>query len=305
MSVNRREFLGYSAGAMGLGSLGSTSVFSQENRLLTKPIPSTGEQMPLIGVGTNRYGSGTSEKNREPLLETLRTFTGLGGKLIDTAPSYRNSEKVLGSIIGEAGLRDDVLMATKCDQRGGARTARQIEQSMAELGYDQIDFMMVHNMRDWEDQLPVIREFQQEGKIRYSGITTSRNSSHKAVADVMRKEPLDAVQINYSLAERNAEEELLPFALEKGIAVIVNVPFDGGSLFNKVKRHALPDWTAEFDCTSWAQFFLKYIVSHPVVNAAIPGTTKVEYAVDNMGASMGRLPDASLRKRQEEFIDSI
>lgn len=305
MSLNRREFLGYSATVAGLGALGSGPVSAQENGLLTKPIPSTGEQMPLIGIGTNRYGSGTSEEGRAPLLETLKKFAELGGKLIDTAPSYRNSEEVLGSIIAEAGLRDDLLMATKCDQGGGMRTTRQIERSMAELDYDVIDFMMVHNMRDWEEQLPVIREFQQEGKIRYCGITDWRNSRHKTLADIMRKEPLDAVQINYSLAERNIEEELLPVALDKGIAVIANVPFDGGSLFNKVRRQELPDWAAEFDCTSWAQFFLKYIVSHPAINAAIPGTTKVEYATDNMAASMGRLPDTDLRKRQEAFIESL
>lgn len=305
MNMNRRSFLGYSVGSVGLSALGMSPVIAQSGNLITKPIPKTGEQMPLMGLGTNRYGAGTSAKARAPLLATVRKFTELGGKLIDTAPSYRGSEGVLGSLIAEAGLRDDLLMATKNNQRGGESTANQMSESQTLLGFDVLDFMQVHNLRNWQAQLPVMREWQQDGKLRYIGITTSRPNQYDEFLNIMRSEELDTIQVNYSLADREAEKEILPLAQEKGLAVIVNVPFAQGRLFSAVKGADLPEWAAEFGATSWAQFFLKYIVSHPAVNVAIPGTTKEKYAIDNMGASMGELPDAAMRKKQEEFIANL
>lgn len=305
MRVNRRQFLGYSAGSMGLGALGANPLRAQTNSLITKPIPKTGEQMPLIGIGTNRYGVGASEEERAPLKASLKKFSELGGKLIDTAPAYRQSQAVLGDLIAELNLRDDLLMATKCDKSSREDSLAQVQESHSLLGFDVIDFMQIHNMNGWQVQLPVLRELQQEGKIRYYGITTSRVRDYDAFLNIMRTEQLDTIQVNYSLAGRDAEKEILPLAQEKGLAVIVNLPFARGELFNAVKGVELPEWTSEFDCQSWAQFFLKYIVSHPAVNAAIPGTTKEHYAIDNIGASMGVLPDASMRKRQEVFIDNL
>lgn len=305
MSVNRRQFLGYSAGSMGLGALGASPLRAQTNSLVTKPIPKTGEHMPLIGIGTNQYGVGASEEERAPLKASLKKFSELGGKLIDTAPSYRKSQAVLGDLIAELGVTDDLLMATKCDQSSRDDSVAQIQESHSLLGFDVIDFMQIHNMKGWQVQLPILRELQQEGKIRYYGITTSRAREYGAFMDIMRSEPMDTIQVNYSLADRGAEKEILPLAQEKGLAVIVNLPFGRGALFSAVQGVDLPEWASEFDCQSWAQFFLKYIVSHPAVNTAIPGTTKEKYAIDNIGASMGALPDAAMRKRQEDFFDNL
>lgn len=306
MSLNRREFLGCGAASIAaLSSIGSSTAAAQEGALLTKPIPKSGEHMPLIGLGTNQYGNGSSGEAREALLATVRKFNELGGKFIDTAPSYRGSEAVLGSIIAEAGIGDEILMATKCDERGGESTQEQMEESRSLLGFEQIDFMQVHNLRNWKNQLAVMNEWKQEGKIRYCGVTTSRSSQYYDLLDVIHGANIDCIQVNYSLADREAENDVLPIAWDQGLAVIVNLPFGRGQLFDAVRGVELPDWAAEFGATSWAQFFLKYIVSHPAVNVAIPGTTKEHYAIDNIGASMGLLPDASLRKRQEDFIDNL
>jgi aryl-alcohol dehydrogenase-like predicted oxidoreductase len=235
---------------------------------------------------------------------------GLGGKVIDTAPSYRRSETVLGELMAELGNRDQFFLSTKVTAPEGdvQEGIRQMENSFEVLKTDVIDLMEVHNLNGTDAILPVMKEWKQEGRIRYIGVTTSRDSAHDALMDVMRREDLDFIQVNYSIGGRQAAERVLPLAQDRGMAVMLNVPFGGrrgGNVFSLLADKELPEWAAEFDCTSWAQFCLKYLVSHPAVTCPIPGTTDVEHLTDNLGAARGRLPDAGMRMRMEELFDSF
>lgn len=304
MTIKRRHFLQGSLAVTSYGLTAGVNAATDSSALLTKTIPSTGEQIPVIGLGTNKFGVGKSEAERAPIREVIKTFTDNGGTLIDTASSYRGSEAVIGELVAELGVGDQLFMATKCDKSGGDATRGQLQGSTELLGVGVIDLMEIHNLRDWQANLPVLREWKQDGKIRYLGITTSRNSQHSELADIMRNEELDFIQLNYSILDRNVEQELLPLAAEKSIAVLGNVPYSRGRLFSAVSGQDIPEWAAEF-CNSWGQFFLKYNVSHPAMTACIPGTTKPHHALDNIGAAMGRLPEPAERKMQEEFIASL
>lgn len=276
--------------------------------LITKPIPSTGERIPAVGLGTNQYGVSTPEE-MAPLKEVLRLMPGLGGKVIDTAPSYRGSEAVLGLIMSELGNRDRFFLSTKVTAPGGGvrEGTQQMENSLRALQTDFVDLMEVHNLDGTEAILPVMREWKQEGRIRYIGVTTSSTGAHAPLMNIMRSETLDFIQVNYSIGAREAADAVLPLAQDRGIAVLVNVPFGGrrGSVFGTLADKQLPPWAAEFDCTSWAQFCLKYLISHPAVTCPIPGTTDAGHLADNLGAARGRLPDAATRKRMEELFDSF
>jgi len=304
MKITRREFTKAGLGAASLAALGVGHAGPEH--MIRKAIPSSGEELPIIGLGTNRYGVDRSEAARAPLLAALERFHVLGGTVVDTAPMYRTSESVLGDLIADLGIRDDLFLATKADKEEGSdATAAQMEESMRRLRTDVIDLMQVHNLRGWQDALPVMREWQQEGRIRYIGITTSRARQYAEFEKVMRQEDLDFVQINYSLEQREAADRLLPLAQDRGMAVIINRAFGGGRIFDKVGDQPVPDWAKEFDCESWAQFLLKYAIGHPAATLSIPGMTKLHHVDDNFGASHGRLPDANERKRQEVFFDSL
>ena len=226
--------------------------------------------------------------------------------LFDTAPTYGNSERVAGALVQELGIQDELFLATKISTRGGREVgAQQQESSMRLWGRDTIDLNQVHNLRGVEIHLPTIRKAKDEGRTRYVGVTTSSIRQYEQMEQVMLTEPLDFVQLNYSLGERQATERLLPLAQDKGLAVAVNEPFNVGRLFRAVRGQQLPEWTAEFDCQSWAQFFLKYILAHPAVTVVLPATSDPEHLVDNMGAGLGRLPDERMRKRMEEFFDGL
>ena len=306
MSITRRDFAKAGLGAGGLLALGGTPLLSAGQALLRHRIPSSGEAIPVIGVGTNRYGVGDDAALRAPLKASLAKFHELGGTVIDTAPGYRSSESVLGDLIDELGIRDDLFLATKVDRNGQRAAADRMQDSFEKLRADTMDLMQVHNFIGWEEAIPLMRDWQKEGRIRYVGITTSRTSQYGLMERVMREHELDFVQINYSLAEqREAADRLLPLAADRGMAVLVNRPFGGGGVFGKLKGVELPQWAREFDCNSWAQFLLKYVVSHPAVTAAIPGMTEVRHVQDNMGAAVGALPDAGQRKRQEAFFDAL
>jgi aryl-alcohol dehydrogenase-like predicted oxidoreductase len=272
--------------------------------LIRKSIPSTGEMLPAIGVGTNRYITGTDAENRV-LHDTLATFSKLGGELIDTAPMYRSSETILGQLIAKTGIRKNVFLATKADRAANDGGIERLENSFHSLQTDMLDLVQSHNLIGVDSMLPVLQEYKEEGRIRYVGITTSRNAQFEEIVHWMKKTPLDFIQVNYSLADRQAAEQILPLAREKGIAVLTNLPLGRGQLFKTVGIRTLPDWAAEFDCNSWAQFFLKYVISHPAVTCAIPGMTKVEHVIDNMGAMTGRLPNQAERRQMEEYLDSI
>lgn len=306
MKISRREFNKAGLGAMTLATLGGGTALAGQEDLIRKAIPSTGEMLPIIGLGTNRYGVGDDAEKRDVLRAALARFHELGGTVIDTAPSYRSSESVLGDLIAELGIRDDLFIATKADEDGGAdATTEQMNESQRRLKTDTFDLMQVHNLRGWKDALPAMREWKQEGRIRYVGITTSRARQYEEFERVLRQEELDFIQINYSLEQREAAEKILPLAADKGVAVIINRAFGGGRIFEKVGDRSLPGWAQEFGCASWAQFLLKYAIGHPAATLSIPGMTKLHHVDDNLGAAHGRLPDADERKRQEAFYDSL
>ncbi len=306
MAITRRTLLHIASGAgvsLGLGWNPSVAD-STDNSIITRPIPSSGEAIPLIGIGTNRYRIGSAAENAA-LRETLATFHQLGGSFIDTAPLYRSSEKILGQLIADLNIGDDLFIATKVELKDKAGAVQRMTASLEKLRTDKLDLVQSHSMRGAENTLPVMREWQQDGRVRYAGITTSRNSEFPRMLDLMKRESFEFIQVNYSLADREAAEKILPLALDQGTAVIVNLPFNRGRLFPALRERVLPDWAAEFDCASWAQFLLKYIVSHPAVTCVIPGTTKAHHMRDNFGAALGRLPDAALRKKQEQFFDAL
>ena len=306
MKMSRRDFNAAGLASLSLAAVGGVPAMAAAPEVLRKPIPSSGELVPVIGLGTNRYGVGNDAEKRAVLRAALQRFRQLGGTVIDTAPMYRSSEAVLGDLIAGLDMRDELFIATKSDVDGGAEaTDAQMRVSQERLGTKTFDLMQVHNLIGWQKALPVMREWQQDGRIRYVGITTSREHQYEEFEQVMRKEKLDFIQINYSLEQREAAERILPLAADRGIAVMINRAFGGGRIFERVGDQPLPDWAREFGCESWAQFLLKYAIGHPAATLSIPGMTKVHHVEDNFGAARGRLPDATERKRQEAFFDAL
>ncbi|MGE5302204.1 MAG: aldo/keto reductase [Alphaproteobacteria bacterium] len=309
MHLNRRNFL---KAGMGIGAawMGFPAAFSraQGASLLQKKIPSSGENIPIIGLGTaRRYEEVETPAEIAPLRETILKFKEVGLKVVDSSPSYGTAEAVVGEIVDGLKIRNALFLATKVSLRELGREAgiAQIERSFKLLRTDKIDLIAVHNLRDTETQLRTLREMKQAGRIRYVGITTSFDKQYGEFEQTMKKEILDFIQVDYALDNRNAAERILPLAADRGIAAMINLPFGRGRLFSAVQNKKLPEWASEFDCTSWAQFFLKYIVSHPAVTCAVPGMAKAEYVIDNVGAARGRLPDAAMRRRMEKFIDEV
>lgn len=309
MNTSRRSVL---KAGIGLGAamlLPDKKLFAQVSPpLLQKKIPSSGESIPIIGIGTaRRYEEIKNDSEKAPLRETLREFQALGGKVIDSSPSYGAAESVVGELVDGLNIRSSLFLATKVSLRkvGRDEGIAQIEASFKRLRTDKIDLIAVHNLRDTDTQLRTLREMKQAGRIRYVGITTSFDRQYGEFEQVIRKEPLDFIQVDYALDNRDAGERIIPAAGDRGVAVMINLPFGRGRLFNAVQGKKLPEWAGEFDCKSWAQFFLKYIVSHPAITCAVPGMAKPEYVVDNMGAARGRLPDAATRRKMEQFIDSL
>ena len=306
MNLSRRNFLKAGAGAGAALLLPAHRVNAQAGALLQKKIPSSGESIPIIGIGTaRRYEEIKSEAEKVPLRETIRRFKELGGRVIDSSPSYGTAEAVVGEIQESLRIRDFLFLATKVSLRKVGRQAglEQIEQSFKRLRVDKIDLIAVHNLRDTQAQLGNLRELKEAGRIRYVGITTSFENQYPEFEQTMKNEMLDFIQVDYALDNRNADERIIPLAADRGMAVMINLPFGRGRLFNAVQNKKLPEWASELDCATWAQFFLKYIVSHPAVTCAVPGMAKAEYVVDNLGAARGRLPDAAMRRRMEQFID--
>ena len=300
---SRREVLAIGAGVVAGGAL-PPWVFPQTASLITKKIPASGEPLPVIGVGTRNYRA-SAGGDLDPFRKTIEAFVAAGGKVVDTAPSYGNAEQVLGTVLGEHGLRGKVFLATKVDRQGREGGIARMEESLRALGTDRVDLMQVHNLIDVATQLAALREWKSKGRTRYLGVTTSSDRQYADLERVLREERLDFVQLDYALDNREAAQRLLPLAADRGVAVLVNLPFGRGRLFRAVGSRPVPEWAVELDCASWAQFFLKYVVSHPAVICAIPGMTKPEHAVDNMGACRGRLPDAAARLRMERLIDGL
>ena len=306
--MNRREFIKTGIAAGAALALPDLDLFAQGAPLIQKKIPSSGEMIPIIGLGTaRRYEEVKTDAEKVPLRETIAKFKELGLKVIDSSSSYGTAEAVVGEIVEGLKIRDSLFLATKVSLRKGgtAEGLQIIEQSFKRLRTNKIDLIAVHNLLDTQTQLATLREMKQTGRIRYVGITTSFDNQYGAFEQTMKKETLDFIQVDYALDNRNAGERIIPLAGDRGMAVMINLPFGRGRLFNAVQGKKLPEWAAEFDCASWPQFFLKYIVSHPAVTCAVPGMARAEYVVDNVGAARGRLPDAAMRKRMEQLIDGV
>ena len=274
--------------------------------MLTRSIPSSGEKLPVIGLGTwQAFDVGLTADSRRQLEEVLSLFVKFGGRVIDSSPMYGRAEEVIGDLTATLGILDKLFLATKVWTHGKESGVKSMERSMALLRTKRIDLMQVHNLVDVHTHLATLREWKEQGRIRYVGITHYEAGAFGEMEKLMRSEKLDFVQINYSLMEPQAEQSLLPLARERGIAVLANRPFGAGDLFDKVRSKPLPDWASEFDCRSWAQFFLKWIVAHSAITCAIPATNKPRHLEDNMQGGTGRLPDPKTRRRMVEFVSSL
>jgi aryl-alcohol dehydrogenase-like predicted oxidoreductase len=303
--VTRRTFfqVGIAAAVIGRSGLAASE---KPPSLLTRAIPSTGEKLPVIGLGTNRYGV-TAAADLAARREVLRRLPELGGAVVDTAPAYGQSEAVIGRLVSELKNRDRLWLATKvtAPEGGAAEGRKMLDESFRRLRTERIELVQVHSLKGVPEMLPLLREQKQAGRLSYVGVTTSRDEQYDDLLEVMRREQLDFIQVDYSIADRNAANKILPLAAERGTAVLVNLPLGRGNVLAKVKDRPMPAWAAQIDATSFAQVFLKYVVSHPAVTVAIPGTTKLEHLVDNLGAARGRLPDAAMRRRIEKFFDAL
>jgi diketogulonate reductase-like aldo/keto reductase len=267
-----------------------------DSALLTRPIPSTGEALPAIGLGTWQTFD-VAPSARGGLEGVLGAFVELGGSVVDSSPMYGRSEEVVGDLAAKLGVQSTLFLATKVWTSGKTAGIRQMEDSMRKLRATGIDLMKVHNLVDVDTHLDTLAEWKREGRVRYVGVTHYTAGHHDAVARIIAARPVDFVQINYSVGEREAESRLLPMARERGVAVLANRPFAGGDLFRRLRSRPLPAWTAEIDCASWAQVLLKFVISHTAITCAIPATSQVTHLRDNMQAAHGRLPDAALRAR--------
>lgn len=302
--MNRRDALRLLCTAAGIAMIcphhgdASESTPAPMGAMLSRKIPSSGESLPAIGLGTSRtFDVDRSAAERDPLEEVMSGFVGLGGKLVDSSPMYGNAEEVVGDLAAQLDIRPRLFLATKVWTSGKQAGIDQMEDSMRKLRSERIDLMQVHNLRDVDTHLDTLQAWKGEGRIRYTGVTHYTASAQPEVARIVAARPLDFIQINYSVAERDAEQRLFPLARDRGVAVIVNRPFGAGGLLRRVAGRPLPEWAADIDCTSWAQLLLKFVVSHPAVTCAIPATSKAAHLRDNMQAGFGRLPHEELRER--------
>jgi len=276
-------------------------------KLLLRPIPSSGELLPLVGIGTSRrFDVGTTAEERAPLLEVLRELPRLGGRLVDTAPSYGAAETVVGDLVTELGNRKELFLATKVGAgRNGAEAGlAEMEGSLERLKTKSVDLLQIHNLAGVDVMLPLLRKWKEEGKTRYIGISTSSDNQYEALEAIMKKESLDFIQIDYALDNRAAADRILPLAIDRRIAVLTNLPFGRGRVLGAFKDKQLPEWARELGIASWPQFALRYVISHPAVTSAIPGTAKLSYLKDNLGAARESLPNEATRKKMVELLES-
>lgn len=305
--ISRRRIIqtGVAAGvAMAVGG----QAFAAAASPITKAIPSTGEKLPVVGVGTNDFGvsDAAALADRKRVLEAM---PGLGGKVIDTAAGYGASEEVIGKLLADLGTRDKFFLATKTPLGGDISGGKAVlDNSFRRLQVSKIDLLQIHNLHGMDELMPHLKEYKAAGKIRYIGMSTSTDNQYAGISQAIRTHKPDFVQVDYSIGNRGAADNVLPLAQEQGLGVLINVPFGGRgrTMFPRVANVPVPEWVKqELDATTWAQFFIKYIVSHPAVTATIPGTTTLAYLEDNQAAGRGRLPTAAQRKKMEEFWDGL
>jgi len=280
--------------------------FAQDAAFLTKPIPSTGESLPLVGLGSwITFNVGNDPKLLDECAAVMGAFFKDGGRMIDSSPMYGSSQPAIGYGLKKLGYPEALFSAEKVWTSDSANGRPQMKESRSEWGVQSFDLMQVHNLLSWEEHLETLLSMKEEGRLRYVGITTSHGRRHRELEQIMTSRPLDFVQLTYNAVDREVEDRLLPVAQERGIAIIVNRPFRGGSLVDRVQRNPLPDWAGEAGASNWPQLLLKFIISHPAVTCAIPATTRVEHVRENMGASRGTLPDEALRKRIGEHVRQL
>lgn len=305
LTFSRRDMLKLIAGA-GAWLAGGGPSGAETRAMIKRVIPSTQEALPVIGLGTARtFDISSAQGIPQPLREVMRLFVAHGGRIVDSSPMYGTAEAVVGNLSRDLGITDELFLATKVWTSGRKAGIQQMRQSMALLHTDQIDLMQVHNLVDTQTHLRTLKDWKAQQRVRYIGVTHYLVEAHDELMKIINTENIDFVQFNYNILTRAAEKRLLPLCAERGVAVVVNEPFDNGALFEIVDGNELPLWTAEFDCRSWAQFFLKYIVSHPAVTCVIPATSDPQHLVDNMQAMYGLLPDATMRARMARYVREL
>ncbi len=311
-TITRRDMLSMTLGSTAALALGARGLFAQ-GKMITRPIPASGEQLPVIGLGSSAtFSQVARQEDVTALREVFKTLLDGGATLFDTAPSYGSSEEVAGRIVQEEKIADKVFWATKLNVagRGGnaadpAAARAQLETSFKRVGKEKIDLIQVHNLGDPATQLPILYEAKKQGRIRYAGITTTFDQQYAELVRIMKNEPLDFIGIDYAIDGREVENEILPLAQERKIAVLAYAPFGRTRLFRRVANTPLPDWAAEIDAKTWAQVFLKWVIGHPAITAVTPATSQAKNMLDNLGGGVGRLPDQDLRKRMAAFIDAL
>jgi aryl-alcohol dehydrogenase-like predicted oxidoreductase len=312
--MNRRDLLKYTGAAGTAMWLNPQLLFAAAaGEMIKRTIPSSGEEVPMMGLGSSATFSRLAGSGEiDALREVLRTLTENGGTVFDTAPSYGDSEEVAGELVNDLGVEESIFWATKVNAAPGSggradpEAARaQIESSFKRIGTPTIDLIQVHNLADIPTQLEILKELKEEGRVRYIGTTSTNAESYDYLAEVMRKEPLDFIGVDYAVDNRESAKTILPLAQERGIGVLVYLPFGRTRLWNRVEGKEVPEWASEFDATSWAQFFLKFVAAHPAVTAITPATSKPHHMLDNIGGAVGRLPDKATQQRMIEYVDAL
>jgi diketogulonate reductase-like aldo/keto reductase len=305
VQFDRRRLLCSVAATAAAGILPPALGAAPAHPILTRPVPSSNEALPLIGLGTwITFNVGDDTVARDACAEVMRAFFAAGGRLIDSSPMYGSSQKVIGHGLRKLG-NPELFSADKVWTSASSRGAAQMEASRRFWGVPRFDLMQVHNLLAWEEHLRTLAGMKAQGQLRNVGITTSEGRRHRELEQIMRTHPLDFVQVTYNVLDREVEARILPLARERGIGVIINRPFREGELIRRLARYSLPGWAAEIECANWAQFLLKFIVSHPTVTCAIPATSRVDHVRENMGAAHGRLPDAAMRARMVAHVEKL
>ena len=304
--AGRRQFLRTMAAAAATYLFWPSAGSAKAQPVRTRPIPSSGEQIPVVGLGSwITFNVGNDPPARDACAQVMANFFGAGGRMIDSSPMYGSSQDVIGYGLNKLGTTSQVFSADKIWTPFGTDGSEQMEASRQHWNIARFDLMQVHNLVGWKRHLPMLFERKKAGELRYVGISTSEGRRHSEFEQIMRSQPLDFIQISYNIRNRTVEERILPLAQDRGMAVIANRPFQQGALIDWVERHPLPDWAAAIDCANWAQFLLKFIVSHPAVTCAIPATSRVDHVRENMGAATGRLPDEAMRRRMSAYIEKL